>query len=31
VVGQTFPLVKASDAHRAIADRTVFGKTLLTV
>ncbi|MGI5126352.1 zinc-binding dehydrogenase [Pseudonocardia sp. CA-107938] len=31
VIGQTFPLAKAADAHRAIAERTVFGKTLLTV
>ena len=31
VIGQTFPLAKAADAHRAIAERTVFGKTLLTI
>jgi len=31
VIGQTFQLEKAADAHRAIAERCVFGKTLLTV
>ncbi len=31
VIGQTFPLEKAADAHRAIAERVVFGKTLLTI
>ena len=31
VIGQRFPLEKAADAHRAIAERRVFGKTLLTV
>ncbi|WP_219413034.1 zinc-binding dehydrogenase [Pseudonocardia nigra] len=31
VIGQTFPLVKAADAHAAIEARTVFGKTLLLV
>lgn len=30
VVGQTFPLERAADAHAAIEDRSVFGKTLLT-
>ncbi|MGQ0576899.1 MAG: zinc-binding dehydrogenase [Pseudonocardia sp.] len=29
VIGQTFPLAKAADAHAAIEARTVFGKTLL--
>lgn len=29
VIGQTFPLAKAADAHAAIESRTVFGKTLL--
>lgn len=29
VVGQTFPLEKAADAHAAIEQRTVFGATLL--
>jgi NADPH:quinone reductase len=29
VVGQTFPLEHAADAHAAIEDRSVFGKTLL--
>jgi NADPH2:quinone reductase len=29
VVGQTFPLEKAADAHAAIEARTVFGATLL--
>lgn len=29
VIGQTFPLEKASDAHAAIAARTAVGKTLL--
>lgn len=31
VIGQTFPLEKAADAHAAIEDRAVFGKTLLLV
>jgi NADPH2:quinone reductase len=30
VIGQTFPLEQAAEAHRAIQARTVFGKTLLT-
>ncbi len=30
VVGQTFPLARAADAHAAIQSRAVFGKTLLT-
>jgi NADPH2:quinone reductase len=30
VIGQTFPLDRAADAHAAIEARTVFGKTLLT-
>lgn len=29
VIGQTYPLAKATDAHAAIEQRTVFGKTLL--
>ncbi|GAA1252284.1 zinc-binding dehydrogenase [Pseudonocardia aurantiaca] len=29
VIGQTFPLERAADAHAAIEARTVFGKTLL--
>lgn len=29
VVGQTFPLARAADAHTAIEDRTVFGATIL--
>lgn len=29
VVGQTFPLHRAADAHAAIEDRTVFGATIL--
>jgi NADPH2:quinone reductase len=29
VVGQTFPLDQAADAHRAIEARTTLGKTLL--
>lgn len=29
VIGQTFPLTRAADAHTAIEGRTVFGKTLL--
>ena len=29
VIGQTFPLAKAADAHAAIEARTVFGSTLL--
>jgi len=31
VVGQTFPLAEAAEAHRAIADRKTVGKTVLTV
>ncbi|WP_238012375.1 zinc-binding dehydrogenase [Dactylosporangium sp. AC04546] len=31
LVGQTFPLERAADAHRAIEARTAVGKTLLTV
>jgi NADPH2:quinone reductase len=31
VIGQTFPLEKAADAHAAIENRTVFGKTLLVI
>ncbi|MDA2804001.1 zinc-binding dehydrogenase [Nocardiopsis suaedae] len=30
-VGQVFPLEKAEDAHRALAERTTLGKTLLRV
>jgi NADPH2:quinone reductase len=29
VIGQTFPLARAADAHAAIERREVFGKTLL--
>ena len=31
IVGQTFPLEQAADAHRAIEAREVIGKTLLVV
>lgn len=31
VVGQTFPLAEAAEAHRAIADRKTVGKVVLTV
>jgi len=31
IIGQTFPLDRAADAHRAIEARTVTGKTLLEV
>lgn len=31
VIGQTFPLARAADAHAAIEARTVFGKTLLII
>ncbi|NIH80055.1 zinc-binding dehydrogenase [Amycolatopsis viridis] len=31
VVGQTFPLSRAADAHRALENRTATGKTLLVV
>lgn len=31
IIGQTFPLKQAAAAHTAIEERTVFGKTLLTV
>ncbi|MCX4472044.1 zinc-binding dehydrogenase [Micromonospora sp. NBC_01655] len=31
LVGQTFPLDRAADAHRAIEERATVGKTLLTV
>jgi NADPH2:quinone reductase len=31
VIGQTFPLEQAADAHRAIEARTVIGKTLLVI
>ncbi|OZV81691.1 NADPH:quinone reductase [Micromonospora echinospora] len=31
LVGQTFPLARAADAHRAIEARTTTGKTLLTI
>ena len=30
VVGQTFPLERAADAHAAIESRRTVGKTLLT-
>lgn len=31
IVGQTFALARAADAHAAIEDRAVFGKTLLLI
>ncbi|WP_106397242.1 zinc-binding dehydrogenase [Actinocorallia populi] len=31
VIGQTFPLERAADAHAAIEDRTALGKTLLLI
>ncbi|WP_258861897.1 zinc-binding dehydrogenase [Marinitenerispora sediminis] len=31
VIGQTFPLARAVDAHAAIEARTVLGETLLEV
>ncbi len=31
IIGQTFPLEHAADAHRAIETRTVIGKTLLVI
>ncbi len=31
VIGQTFPLDRAADAHTAIEGRQVFGTTLLTI
>jgi NADPH:quinone reductase len=31
IIGQTFPLEQAADAHRAIEARTVIGKTLLVI
>lgn len=31
IIGQTFPLEKAAEAHGAIEARTVVGKTLLVV
>jgi NADPH:quinone reductase len=31
VVGQTLPLTQAAQAHAAIAERAVFGKTLLRI
>jgi NADPH:quinone reductase len=31
IVGQTFPLERAADAHRAIEARDVIGKTLLEI
>ncbi|WDZ82975.1 zinc-binding dehydrogenase [Micromonospora cathayae] len=31
LIGQTFPLARAADAHRAIEERRVTGKTLLTI
>lgn len=30
MIGQTYPLEQAADAHTAIEARTVFGKALLT-
>jgi NADPH2:quinone reductase len=31
VIGQTFPLERAADAHRLIEARDVIGKTLLVI
>ena len=31
MIGQTFPLARAADAHAAIEARTTIGKTLLIV
>jgi NADPH:quinone reductase len=31
IIGQTFPLEQATDAHHAIEARTVIGKTLLVI
>jgi NADPH2:quinone reductase len=31
IIGQTFPLERAADAHRAIKARDVIGKTLLVI
>ena len=31
VIGQTFPLERAADAHRAVEARDVIGKTLLVI
>ncbi|MFI7025674.1 zinc-binding dehydrogenase [Micromonospora sp. NPDC049900] len=31
VIGQTFPLDRAADAHAAIENRTAVGKTLLLI
>jgi NADPH2:quinone reductase len=31
IIGQTFPLERAADAHAAIESRDVLGKTLLLV
>ena len=31
IIGQTFPLKRAADAHRAIEARDVIGKTLLVI
>jgi NADPH:quinone reductase len=31
IIGQTFPLERAADAHRAIETRDVIGKTLLEI
>jgi NADPH2:quinone reductase len=31
VIGQTFPLERAAEAHAAIEDRTAMGKTLLLI
>lgn len=30
VIGQTFPLARAADAHTALENRSAIGKTLLT-
>lgn len=31
IIGQTFPLERAADAHAAIEDRDALGKTLLVI
>ena len=31
IVGQTFPLVEAAEAHRAISDRKTIGKGVLPI
>ncbi|MEV4808621.1 zinc-binding dehydrogenase [Micromonospora avicenniae] len=31
IIGQTFPLARAADAHAAVENRTAVGKTLLLI